>query len=65
MMPNAKQQVYPQTWNEAYAEGFFSGLEEARRRIAICADGLARDNGIRIGMWHAWRVVFKPPHRVK
>lgn len=41
MMPNAKQQVDPQTWNEAYAEGFFSGLEEARRRIAICADGLA------------------------
>lgn len=65
MMPDAKRQLDPQSWNEAYAEGYAAGLEEARRRIALCADNLPRGNGIRVGMWHAWRVVFKPPHRVK
>lgn len=65
MMPDSRQQHDPRSWNEAYAEGFAAGLEEARRRIAICADGLPRGNGIRIGMWQAWRVVFKPRHRVK
>lgn len=59
MMPDARAQHDPQSWNMAYAEGFAAGLEEARRRIALRTDELPPNSGARIGMWEAWRIVFK------